>query len=612
MSCGHVLPASDLREHAEAREYFLAHQHSAPAGGHAIPQPLLSSAVSLPSLGPHQLEMSPPSSASGFLRNRLGSEQREEAFMAHRHHVEALAQCHVESMAQAMRLLEVAEGAARERDFLLQTMALPSPNASASNPPSPPRPGHPPRAHVDFPEVPRAPVLLRDEGGLFRLVSQDGPDALQAQKAPRPGPPLSAGGAGALPGPSEGPDDLESDHFRMFRFKVQMCNEARCHDWAQCAYAHPGEKAARRDPRVYRYSALPCPDVKRSGKCARGDACSLAHGVFECWLHPSRYRTQPCKDGPRCPRKVCFFAHSSEQLRMLPAAAAAAAADAAAGEVGMGHNPVAWGPSSPDACMSPTLHTGKLQRRSFDGVQPTGSYVSSSVSASSSPPTASSPASILSPVSSSPPRLGAYPSHSEPVTSLSLRDTVALDPGWLGASGCGPRQGGGAAHKGAVYEGAAHHHSPHVLPLRHSIDLPSHHRGATPGVPPLFDTSRNVAPPQPPQIRAQPQPQHVRQQQQPQTVVYQGHAAPVPRAMAPRTAGFPGREGVPAAHTQYGAYYAAESAAPPAHMPHGAHANRHSAAPVLPVAPSSFHCRPQAVAEEEPDLKWVSDLVQDF
>jgi hypothetical protein len=51
------------------------------------------------------------------------------------------------------------------------------------------------------------------------------------------------------------------------------------------------------------------------GTCKRGDACSYAHGVFECWLHPSRYRTQLCKEGAACRRSVCFFAHSVEQLR---------------------------------------------------------------------------------------------------------------------------------------------------------------------------------------------------------------------------------------------------------------------------------------------------------
>jgi hypothetical protein len=30
----------------------------------------------------------------------------------------------------------------------------------------------------------------------------------------------------------------------------------------------------------------------QTGVCRRGDACPYSHGVFECWLHPSRYRTQ--------------------------------------------------------------------------------------------------------------------------------------------------------------------------------------------------------------------------------------------------------------------------------------------------------------------------------
>ena len=40
--------------------------------------------------------------------------------------------------------------------------------------------------------------------------------------------------------------------------------------------------------------------------------------MFECWLHPARYRTEACKDGKNCQRKVCFFTHSRKQLRVLP------------------------------------------------------------------------------------------------------------------------------------------------------------------------------------------------------------------------------------------------------------------------------------------------------
>lgn len=112
-------------------------------------------------------------------------------------------------------------------------------------------------------------------------------------------------------------DDLFScDYFRMYEFKVRRCLRGRSHDWTDCPYAHPGEKARRRDPRKFHYSGTPCPDF-RKGTCCKNDTCEYAHGVFECWLHPSRYRTQPCKDGVHCTRRICFFAHTPEQLRVL-------------------------------------------------------------------------------------------------------------------------------------------------------------------------------------------------------------------------------------------------------------------------------------------------------
>ncbi|KAL1555618.1 zinc finger CCCH domain-containing protein 2-like [Salvia divinorum] len=116
---------------------------------------------------------------------------------------------------------------------------------------------------------------------------------------------------------SDSDDPYSSDHFRMYEFKVRKCNRSRSHDWTDCPFAHPGEKARRRDPRRFRYSGTVCPEF-RKGHCGKGDACEFSHGVFECWLHPSRYRTEACKDGKSCKRKVCFFAHSSRQLRIVP------------------------------------------------------------------------------------------------------------------------------------------------------------------------------------------------------------------------------------------------------------------------------------------------------
>lgn len=108
------------------------------------------------------------------------------------------------------------------------------------------------------------------------------------------------------------------DEFMMYEFKVRRCARARSHDWTACPYAHPGEAARRRDPRRVAYSGEACPDFRRrpgGAACPRGTSCPLAHGTFELWLHPSRYRTRPCRAGPACRRRVCFFAHAAGELR---------------------------------------------------------------------------------------------------------------------------------------------------------------------------------------------------------------------------------------------------------------------------------------------------------
>ncbi|KAM0875119.1 hypothetical protein ACQ4PT_037006 [Festuca glaucescens] len=150
-----------------------------------------------------------------------------------------------------------------------------------------------------------------------------------------------------------------SDEFRMYSFKIRPCSRAYSHDWTECPFVHPGENARRRDPRKYHYSCVPCPDF-RKGVCRRSDMCEYAHGVFECWLHPAQYRTRLCKDGTGCNRRVCFFAHTTDELRPLyvstgsavpspsPRASATAAMDMAAA---MGLMP--GSPSAVSAAMSP-------------------------------------------------------------------------------------------------------------------------------------------------------------------------------------------------------------------------------------------------------------------
>ncbi|KEH33325.1 zinc finger CCCH domain-containing protein 24 [Medicago truncatula] len=107
-----------------------------------------------------------------------------------------------------------------------------------------------------------------------------------------------------------------TDEFRMYSFKVLLCPRAYSHDWTECPFKHPHENARRRDLRKFTYSCVPCPDFKK-GDCKRADTCEFAHGLFETWLHPDRYRTILCKDGTSCDRKVCFFAHLAEELRPI-------------------------------------------------------------------------------------------------------------------------------------------------------------------------------------------------------------------------------------------------------------------------------------------------------
>ncbi|KAF8705726.1 hypothetical protein HU200_030927 [Digitaria exilis] len=227
-----------------------------------------------------------------------------------------------------------------------------------------------------------------------------------------------------------GVDGYGCDEFRMYEFKVRRCARARSHDWTECPFAHPGEKARRRDPRKYHYSGTACPDFRKGG-CKRGDACEFAHGVFECWLHPARYRTQPCKDGTACRRRVCFFAHTPDQLRVLPPQQSSprGVAGSAAG-------------ASP---LAESYDGSPLRRQAFE------SYLTKSIMSSSPTSTLMSPP--KSPPSDSPPmspdtaaaaiRRGSWPGVGSPVNEVlaSLRQLrlskAASSPsgGWSGYPG---------------------------------------------------------------------------------------------------------------------------------------------------------------------------------
>lgn len=110
-------------------------------------------------------------------------------------------------------------------------------------------------------------------------------------------------------------EDQSSDEFRMYKFKVVICTRDTSHDWTRCPFAHRGERARRRHPSLY--SGETCVNYKK-GYCKNGLTCEFAHGLFESWLHPHRYRTKRCKDGVNCNRRVCFFAHGDEEIRFPP------------------------------------------------------------------------------------------------------------------------------------------------------------------------------------------------------------------------------------------------------------------------------------------------------
>ncbi|GBF98930.1 hypothetical protein Rsub_11722 [Raphidocelis subcapitata] len=110
--------------------------------------------------------------------------------------------------------------------------------------------------------------------------------------------------------------DAVTSDFWMYKFKIDMCPRRDPHDWEQCLYAHRGEKARRRHPSKYR--PVQCPEARAKTLCPRGDECPCTHNLFEYWLHPDRFRTCICEQGPNCNRPICFFAHAEDERRPLP------------------------------------------------------------------------------------------------------------------------------------------------------------------------------------------------------------------------------------------------------------------------------------------------------
>lgn len=101
-----------------------------------------------------------------------------------------------------------------------------------------------------------------------------------------------------------GTQNQSSDELGMYKFKVVICMRDPGHDWTRCPFAHRGERARRRHPSLH--CGETCVNYKK-GYCKNGLTCEFAHGWFESWLHPHRYRTKHCKHGVNCNRRVFFL-----------------------------------------------------------------------------------------------------------------------------------------------------------------------------------------------------------------------------------------------------------------------------------------------------------------
>ena len=52
--------------------------------------------------------------------------------------------------------------------------------------------------------------------------------------------------------------------------QVVPCCKRFVHDWSDCPFSHPGEKARRRDPKQFNYTGIACPDMKKVSLAIRG------------------------------------------------------------------------------------------------------------------------------------------------------------------------------------------------------------------------------------------------------------------------------------------------------------------------------------------------------
>ncbi|GAA0162112.1 hypothetical protein LIER_18279 [Lithospermum erythrorhizon] len=96
-------------------------------------------------------------------------------------------------------------------------------------------------------------------------------------------------------------------------YKIKRCPNEEPHDLARCLYTHIGD-IYRRDHSLY-YPEYCTSKLNHNSVCIMGDRCRFAHGPYEYFYHPGRYRTEYCNFGVDCNTIGCPFVHNSSQFR---------------------------------------------------------------------------------------------------------------------------------------------------------------------------------------------------------------------------------------------------------------------------------------------------------
>lgn len=111
-------------------------------------------------------------------------------------------------------------------------------------------------------------------------------------------------------------------------FRTELCklkaNGGYCYEGERCSLSHC-LSWHRRNPFTVSYRSLLCPNTRfwtnESQKmkvktwCRRGRKCLFSHTKEEQMYHPMIYKTQICRDYPKCQKPYCPFAHGLAELR---------------------------------------------------------------------------------------------------------------------------------------------------------------------------------------------------------------------------------------------------------------------------------------------------------